>query len=413
MKKQIIWFTLLALATILGGCQLLSTKQAWLPLITKKLRPSELTVNVTDAKTEKPIEGASVVLQEIIACPDLEGYPCPQGLGWQFKTNKQGQAFFDDQGLKEYVAKNLAEHGYILLALNVSAQGYQTENKEVLYSPNKELIKKDFGLSPPGDQRIIYNPKEKVFAIELFGEGLVPPSPKETPSDLESRSRSAGYIYFPDFSSSRLVEIKRDPSGNVVSRSPLEKVRVYLYAPDEIVTKVEDVYCGAPVLGATLYRGHYQLILDASTLTMEDPGFQPHIKPRDSKIDIGEYEFVEGTYHDGQIVVDQLDPNDYRNFIIIYSYGSCNSETIRVYGYDLLKDSLVLYKFRDRSGKVEDSACLSVTASFPAKPLTKSGDGNLITRCYSQITGKNEVSEWKFIPEKEEFQEIKHYQESF
>jgi len=232
-------------------------------------------------------------------------------------------------------------------------------------------------------------------------------------SVLESKSRSSAYIYIPDVLSSTHVEVKTLPSGEVISRPPLEKVKVYLYAPNEMVTKVENIYCGAPVIGASLYRGHYQLILDASTLTMEDSGFQPHIKPRDSKIDIGEYEFVGGTYHDGQIITDQLDPNDYRNFIIIYSYGSCNSETIRVYGYDLLKDSLVLYKFRDRNGKVEDSACISTTADFPVKPLIKSKDGNLVTRCYSQITGKNEVSEWKFILGKGEFQEIKYNQESF
>jgi len=213
------------------------------------------------------------------------------------------------------------------------------------------------------------------------------------------KSRSSGYIYFPDLVSSFYP-------------TPLVKVKVYLYAQDETISKVENVYCGAPVAGKMIYKGHYQLILDDFTLASDNLSLRPHIKLKDTTIDLGLIEFVEGSHHDGQIIIDQLDPNGYENFIIIYTYGSCNSETIRVYGYNLNKSSLELYKFKNKDGKVNDGVCLSPTLNFPAKPLVKSREGNLITRCYSQITGKNEVSEWKFVPEKEEFQEIRHSQES-
>jgi hypothetical protein len=130
--------------------------------------PAELIVIVTDAKTEKPIEGAMVEVKEMVSCPAMEGYPCPQGLIWQTKTDKQGQALFTNQTLKEYVEKNLTEFSYFILGLNISASGYLSESKEILYSPNKELVKRDFGLTPPGDQRVIYNPEEKVFPVELL-----------------------------------------------------------------------------------------------------------------------------------------------------------------------------------------------------------------------------------------------------
>lgn len=131
----------------------------------------------------------------------------------------------------------------------------------------------------------------------LWEEGLTAP-PGEIPNDLESKNRSSGDIYFPDLASS-------------FAPTPPERVKVYLYAPDETVSEVKDIYCDAPIAGATMYQGHYQLILDASTVTSENPDFEPHLKPKDAEIDLGELEFVEGTAHDGQIVIDQLDPNGY------------------------------------------------------------------------------------------------------
>lgn len=228
------------------------------------------------------------------------------------------------------------------------------------------------------------------FFEVLSKQGLSSVKKDKKRGELELKSRSSGDIFLPK----------------------LGKVKVYLYAPDEKILKVENIYCGAPLVGATVYHGHYQLILDASTFVSDTPGGQTQTTLKDSTIDISELEFIEGTYHDGQILIEQLDPNGYKNFIVIYNYGSCNGEMIRVYGYDLGKNSLVLYKFRNKSGELNDDAFLSPTANFSLKPLTKSKEGNLITKSYSQITGKNEVSEWKFVGEKGEFQEIRHYQES-
>lgn len=109
MPEQKI-FIFFGLATAPAGCQLLFQKPVSSPP-TPQAPLVELTIITTDAKTEKPVEGAWVVLKEIIACPAMEGYPCPQGLRWQTRTNKQGQALFVDQNLKEYVTKNLTKFG--------------------------------------------------------------------------------------------------------------------------------------------------------------------------------------------------------------------------------------------------------------------------------------------------------------
>ena len=60
-----------------------------------------------------------------------------------------------------------------------------------------------------------------------------------TKTDLEAKSISSAYIYGPD----------------------LNKVKVYLYAPDEKKTVIESSYCGG-IKGSEVRSGNYELILD-------------------------------------------------------------------------------------------------------------------------------------------------------
>lgn len=218
-------------------------------------------------------------------------------------------------------------------------------------------------------------------------ENINPPtihSPTKSPSpDHTIKSLSSTYVYAPE----------------------ANKAKIFLYAPDEKQSVVENEYCGAPVKGAKTYSGHYKLILDASTTTSDNPGGISDLTWQNPSLDIGEWSFVENTYWDGKIKAETFDPSGYADFIPLYYYGSCNSIGMVIFYYDLEDGILKKIPFKSSKGNATDS-----TPTSPGKLPSKSKDGNLVTKIYSQFTGKFTYSEWQFIRTEKIFKEIKTWE---
>lgn len=184
---------------------------------------------------------------------------------------------------------------------------------------------------------------------------------------LQDNSISSAYIYGPE----------------------LNKVKVSLYATDEKKTFVTDNYCGG-TKDAEIRTGNYKLVIDSKTATSDNPGGNSDINWGDSTLDIGQMQFVQNTAWNGKIIIDQFDPNGYKNFIVIPQYASCNSMYIHVYGYDFSQGKLVEYKFFQGNAHHDPIDNLSI------KNFKKSTRGNLVTSEYDNITGKTTNVEWRF-----------------
>ena len=208
-------------------------------------------------------------------------------------------------------------------------------------------------------------------------------SPCREKKDYVTKSLSSAYIYGPE----------------------MNKAKVFLYAKDQTTSTVENIYCGAPQQEAVTYSGHYQLILDSSTAASDNPGGYSDLNWQDSLLDLGSWSFVERTAWDGQLEVEQFDPSGYKNFLVLYGYGSCNTMFATVFGYDFAEGKLVNYKFLKKDGKIEDG----VAVSQGQRPLKKSAEGNLLSRLYNQSTGKFNYTEWKFDPKTNTFKELKSW----
>ena len=150
-----------------------------------------------------------------------------------------------------------------------------------------------------------------IIGVWYFVKKPISQNLQTTKSSLEARSISSAYIYGPE----------------------LNKVKVYLYAPDEKKTAITSDYCGGKA-GSEVHGGNYQLVIDSATATSDNPGGNSDIKWNDSTLNIGQIEFVKNYLWDGKITVDQFDPNGYKNFIILQKYGSCNGPVMQIFGYD-------------------------------------------------------------------------------
>lgn len=208
---------------------------------------------------------------------------------------------------------------------------------------------------------------------------------------------------------SQMLDLKESRDWAYLGLPGGRRVKVYLYAPGEVLKGAEGDYCGAPVAGSKVYKGRYLLVLDASTVEPGSSG-ERRAKLEDSLLDLGRREFVAGTPHEGKIQVEELDPNTDKEFLTVTYYSSCNCESIGVYGYDPDSGSLRGYPFRDK-GDDHLQNRVSTRLWGQDKVYKKSKDGNLITGCYNNSTCRTEMSEWKFVPAKKEFQEVRHWQE--
>ena len=197
------------------------------------------------------------------------------------------------------------------------------------------------------------------------GEFTEPTSEKT--SEFEAKSISSAYIYGPE----------------------LNKVKVFLYAPDEKKTTVTNSYCGG-VAGSEMRSGNYKLVVDSKTATSDNPGGNSDLMWKDFTLDTGhQMQFVQNTAWDGKMTVDQFDPTGYKNFIVIQQYQGCNGTGIYIYGYDLSTGKLVQYPFNHKLSSPP-------TESIFVTSFKKSANGNLVTSTYNQTTGKTETTEWIF-----------------
>ena len=205
-------------------------------------------------------------------------------------------------------------------------------------------------------------------------EPVADQSTAQTNMDFETKSISSAYIYGPE----------------------LNKVKVYLYAADEKKTIATDVYCGSPTKGAEVRTGNYSLIVDPATATSDNPGGISDLDWKGATLDIGAREFVKDTAWDGKIAVEMFG-NDYKRFIVLQKYGTCNGIYMQVFGYDLSKGQLVQYGFIKQ---VQDSAWQEEVFTSSYK---KSASGNLVTVFYDQTIGKEVTTEWVFDSSKNVF----------
>lgn len=188
----------------------------------------------------------------------------------------------------------------------------------------------------------------------------------------------------------------------------LNKVKVFLYAPNQQQSRVEetDIFCGAPVVGANRFEGDYELILDPSTATSDNPGQIADFNWKSSRLNLSPlvFTFVEGTDWDGALLVEKLDPDGYKNFIIVYQYGSCSFKNLSIYGYDFGQGELFQYRFAS-NGQISDSITVALIDG-----LSIPEQGGIITKEYNQFTGQYDHIEWELDPQDGLFHAIQSWE---
>ena len=167
----------------------------------------------------------------------------------------------------------------------------------------------------------------------------------------------------------------------------LNKVKVSLVSSDEKEEILKDSFCGG-IAGSKQYSGYYKLVLDPNTAASDNPGGHADMNWGSSEVDLGELSFVEGTPWDKNITVDALDPNGYKNFILLEQYASCNGVTLSVFGYDFETGKLMRYKFAGPGALAQVSLFVS--------DMKKSKEGNLLTSAYNNATGVTQDLTWVF-----------------
>lgn len=153
------------------------------------------------------------------------------------------------------------------------------------------------------------------------------------------------------------------------------KVKVYLYAPDQVSTVNQNPW-GFAFEGDTIISGHYKLIMDPST---EEDGLGGGWSS--AQVDLGELQFnPKRPLTDGKLHSLQLDQNGYRDSLAFYQYGSSNTDVIYIYRYISNKFSPV--HFVAKNGKVEN-----FTETGLGAELQSNTDGTLTSEWYDNTKG--------------------------
>ncbi|MEX2008287.1 MAG: hypothetical protein WD850_02285 [Candidatus Spechtbacterales bacterium] len=97
---------------------------------------------------------------------------------------------------------------------------------------------------------------------------------------------------------------------------------------------------------------------------------------------LGHMRFIEDMLHDGRLVSLQLDPNSDRDFILLYEYGSCSGEFLRVFGYDPKTSTVAQYSFENLTTIFSSSNSFDVQAH------------GLKVRAYSNATASSAETTW-------------------
>lgn len=153
------------------------------------------------------------------------------------------------------------------------------------------------------------------------------------------------------------------------------KVKVYLYAPDQVSTVNQNPQ-GFAFEGDTIISGHYKLIMDLST---EEDGLGGGWSS--AQVDLGELQFnPKRSLTDGKLHSLQLDQNGYQDSLAFYQYGSSNTDVIYIYRYISNKFSPV--HFVVKNGKVEN-----FTETGLGTELQSNADGTFTSEWYDNTKG--------------------------
>lgn len=174
--------------------------------------------------------------------------------------------------------------------------------------------------------------------------------------------------------------------------------KLELIADDLKKYKIDDElkFCGAPVSGAEAVKGDFK------------------IKSGNSEVLIKTQEFVTGTFHDGTLLSEEFNenPSTKSQIAYLYLYGSCNSEQILVTGIDKKTGQVFQYTFAFTSpGQQTKTVCQDLSMISPDKKISKNIDGNLVTKCFNQETGKREVYTWQIVSAEKVFKQISFREE--
>ena len=282
------------------------------------------------------------------------GYDVSQNAWWYDQANGNGRENFDPpqingggwQGFK--FSTGDAGASYVAIAIPLKERGI--------------MLEFGFSYDQLTEEQI---PREEILSTLKFS--------KSTTSTKNFATRSSAYVYAPE----------------------LNKVKVSLVSDDEEMKIGKGEFCGSST-GMKEYKGHYKLVLDPKTATSDNPGGHSDWEWKYSEIDLGELSFNDGTSWDGSLEVDNLDPNGYKNFIILKQYASCNGYNVSIFGYDMETGSLMRYKFAGPGVSVKDTLFVS--------DMKKSKDGSFFTSSYNNATGNWENMLWVFDPSAKVFQ---------
>ncbi len=176
--------------------------------------------------------------------------------------------------------------------------------------------------------------------------------------------------------------IENDDSENYLSSADVyfseeEQGKITLYSPDMKIDENKSIWCGGPVVRSKKYQGNFYLSFE------------------DSKLDIGEMNFIEDSRNDGKLWIKKLNPKNNQDSIVILQYGSCNHNEAKFYGYDFEQEKLVQYKFKKKSGEIWDEIYVAPADNFLKILSSKNFSSTL-----------NDGLMWRFNDKENIFEEI-------
>ncbi len=187
-----------------------------------------------------------------------------------------------------------------------------------------------------------------------------------------------------------------------IQLTPADRVKVFLYAPDETTeSRVVDVpTCIFPEAGKgyTIYKGNYQLILDTSTWISDIAGQNP-LPAEDLLLIAGHMEFLKGSFQDAMYV--EANADGLKNKVILYEPEGCSNYLVSIYGYDSEEENLVQYQFKHLEGSVMQKL---LTGSGGVHRTTA---GNFVVTLHDVSTNKWADHVWKFNKAAKLFEEIR------
>ncbi len=175
-----------------------------------------------------------------------------------------------------------------------------------------------------------------------------------------------------------------------------------MYAPDEkkSISKSEHLSCRYPNVGTRIYTGNYYLTVVPSFETNNNTEVF-----KNTKLNIGKYEFVEGTLRNGELKAFRFGPSKSRSNVILYSDAVCNMQSAHFFGYDFKQNKLVQYKFKMENGVIENFIHVGPgIEDIGVNDMEKTGVFE--TKYYNNLIGDIIVTKWRFSASDNMFYQI-------